>query len=123
MQPSRVREAAATVWAKAVRAGIIDSRSGKASVTPTPFRNVRRDRCFFVTNAILDLLIPWPVRKDRPYGLRFLYTLLERIAFDNAHQQRREPVPLAAGAPHNRANRRHIVVVYRAAKPVGQQLL
>src|SRR5688500_3472484 len=99
MHPSRVREAAATVWAKAVRAGIIDSRSGKASVTPTPFRNVRRDRCFFVTNAIFDLLIPRPVREDRPNAcmggskdppLRLFHTLLERIAFDNAHQQRRE---------------------------------
>ena len=44
MAPNRVR-GFATVWPSSVAAGIIDSSSGSASVTPTPRRNVRRDRC------------------------------------------------------------------------------
>jgi glycogen debranching enzyme len=39
-------------------AGSIESRNGKARVTPAPCRNVRRDSCFFVRNAISRS--PWP---------------------------------------------------------------
>src|SRR6185503_19024935 len=42
----------AAVWARAVQAGIIASRSGRPTVTPAPRRNVRRERCFFVMNDI-----------------------------------------------------------------------
>ena len=48
MQASRTRPAA--VRASAVRAGTIASRNGRATVTPSPFRTVRRDRCFRVMN-------------------------------------------------------------------------
>ena len=41
-------EGAASVFASAVRAGTIASSSGNATVTPMPFRTVRRDMCFFV---------------------------------------------------------------------------
>jgi hypothetical protein len=43
----RVRFAAATVCANSVRAGTIDSSIGSASVTPSPWRTVRRERCFW----------------------------------------------------------------------------
>ncbi len=45
---------AAAVAASAVRAGIIASSSGSASVAPTPRSTVRRDRCFFVTNMCVS---------------------------------------------------------------------
>src|SRR5579863_4047862 len=40
----------AAVCARAVRAGIMASSSGSASVVPTPRKTVRRVRCFLVTN-------------------------------------------------------------------------
>src|SRR5438034_11094578 len=49
MQPSRVFGLAA-VLLSGVCAGTIDSRNGSATVTPAPRRNVRRERCFLVTN-------------------------------------------------------------------------
>src|SRR6185295_2321632 len=36
----------AGVWAHAVAAGFIASRSGKATVAPRPFRTARRETCF-----------------------------------------------------------------------------
>ena len=42
----------AAVLTSGVPAGIIESSSGSASVTPMPRRNVRRGRCFFVMNMI-----------------------------------------------------------------------
>src|SRR2546422_8562558 len=52
MAPNRVRGLAA-VCASGVAAGTIDSRKGKAMVTPAPRRNVRRERCFFVMNIMI----------------------------------------------------------------------
>src|ERR1044071_5105604 len=43
----------AAVFTCAVAAGIIESRSGSASVTPMPCRKVRRGRCFLVMNMLL----------------------------------------------------------------------
>ena len=47
MKPSR-RTGFAAVRAAAESAGTIASSSGRARVAPTPLRNVRRARCFFV---------------------------------------------------------------------------
>src|SRR5678815_528828 len=44
---------AAAVLDCAVRAGIMESSSGRASVVPTPFSKVRRDRCVLVTNLMV----------------------------------------------------------------------
>src|SRR5580658_6343658 len=49
-------EGFAAVLLSAVCAGSMESSNGRASVTPTPRRNVRRGRCFFVMNIIL-----WPL--------------------------------------------------------------
>src|SRR5262245_35819182 len=54
MQPRRVRGFAA-VCASGVAAGIIDSRNGSATLTPTPWRNVRRDRWFLVMKDMCSL--------------------------------------------------------------------
>src|SRR5678816_34158 len=43
----------AAVLTSGVLAGIIESSSGNASVTPMPRRKVRRGRCFFVMNDII----------------------------------------------------------------------
>src|SRR5262249_1553760 len=51
MAPNRVLAPAAACL-NGVAAGTIDSRKGRAIVTPAPCKNVRRDRCFFVMNAI-----------------------------------------------------------------------
>src|SRR6188508_507744 len=116
MAPRRVRGVAA-VWPSSVAAGIIDSSSGNASVTPAPCRKVRRDRCAFVMNAI-------DISAAGPKGpALLLHALLERVALDDAHDQRREPVVVRAGAANDRAYRRHIVVVYGPAERVCHQLL
>src|SRR5262245_23765475 len=47
----------AAVWASAVDAGIMASNKGRANVTPAPFRNVRRGKCFRVINILIGLLV------------------------------------------------------------------
>src|SRR5438093_9327065 len=42
---------------QAFRAGVIASRNGSASVTPIPFRTVRRERCLFVRYIASPFLI------------------------------------------------------------------
>ena len=72
----------AAVCASAVAAGIIASSSGSASVTPAPFSTVRRERCFRVRNMSLASAL-----------LRDFHRLhAERIARDDARDDRREPV-------------------------------
>ena len=48
----------AAVFASAVRAGTIASRNGSATVTPSPLRAVRRERCFCVMNIVADSFAP-----------------------------------------------------------------
>src|SRR5690348_16716048 len=56
-QPTKRGLGAAAVCAKAVPAGIMASRSGKASVAPALRRTVRRDKCFLERNVIAVLLL------------------------------------------------------------------
>src|SRR6185295_14292534 len=107
MAPSRVR-AFAAVCASGVPAGTIDSRNGSAMVTPTPRRNVRCDRCIFEMN-INDSGSPILRR-----GL--LHFHLKWLALDHAEYQRGEPVIVLGGAPDDRADRRHIVILNRPAQ-------
>src|SRR5215467_269788 len=106
MAPNRVR-AFAAVCRSGVAAGTMDSRKGNAIVTPAPVRNVRRDRCFFVMNAIFSL---------QRFSLHFL---LKRIALDHSEDQRRELVVVWSSLSNNRTNRRHVVVLHRAADSVS----
>ena len=72
--------AAAAVFRIGVCAATIESSSGSAIVAPTPRRNVRRGRCFFVMKAMFDsncrrpgpALDPaGPKEQDPPYGADF----------------------------------------------------
>ena len=81
--PSRVLPVAA-VCASGVPAGTIDSRNGSAIVTPTPFRNVRRDRCFLRQEC----------HASSSYG--FFSSHLERRALDDAEDERREAMIVSA---------------------------
>src|SRR5579862_5496884 len=49
-------DAFAAVFCNSVCAGTMESSSGSAIVTPTPRRNVRRGRCFFVMNIARHIL-------------------------------------------------------------------
>src|SRR3989442_5916142 len=111
MAPKRVL-AFAAVCRNGVAAGTIDSRKGKAIVTPAPVRNVRRDRCFFVMNAILRLLFG---------SLLYLHLLLERIALNDSKNQRRKPVVIRRRPPDDRTNCRQIVVLHCAAQSISQK--
>jgi hypothetical protein len=72
----------AAVLTSGVAAGIIESRSGKASVTPIPRKNVRRGKCFLVMKAISvspnsvgRVLLFGPggsKNQDPPYGVVFI---------------------------------------------------
>ena len=69
------RGACAAVCASSVRAGIIESSSGNARLTPTPFRNVLRGKCFLVTNIVSS------GTRDSGFGSTRLYDLRRRSQF------------------------------------------
>src|SRR5438094_578652 len=56
MHTSRIFDDPAEVLAHAVPAGSIASRNGNATVTPIPFRTVRRETCFFVMYMLAPYL-------------------------------------------------------------------
>src|SRR5688572_29333219 len=57
----------AAVNASSVRAGIMASSSGRATVAPMPRRKVRRSRCFFVRNIGRSFGAGWiRARRHRP---------------------------------------------------------
>src|SRR5262245_153942 len=97
MHPSRVRPFAA-VCASGVPAPIIDSRNGSAMVTPAPRRNVRRETCLLVKNAMADS----PTIAQRELRALLLHFHLKRGAFDDAEDERREPVVVLRRTAHDR---------------------
>jgi hypothetical protein len=97
---------AAAVCASAVAAGIIESSSGSAIVTPMPRRNVRRGSACFLMNVTVASLPP-----------------LKWHAVDHAEDEIGEPVPLPGGALHDPTDGRHIGVGRLTADAVHQQLL
>src|SRR6185369_13220410 len=82
--PTKRFTGAAAVRRSGVIAGSIDSSSGSASVTPAPRRNVRRGRCFLVTN--IDNLPAGSTEQDPAYavsigpGLRCLHRTRPTLA-------------------------------------------
>src|SRR5439155_9463550 len=121
MHPSRLFGLAAVLF-KGVCAGTIDSSSGNATVTPAPQRNVRRERCFLVMNMVLVSRLIFPAvcavsdrasfvsdrdtsnlkRKTRggtPRLQFFLHFHLERCAFHNPENKRRETIVVACCIP------------------------
>src|SRR5882762_1704116 len=113
----------AAVFASAVPAGIMASSSGRAIDTPIPRSTVRRDRCFLVMKCILNLLLRLgSLRLVRNRVIRGR-ALLELVTVDDLHHYRREPIVVVRAVAHDRADRRHIVVIDRATRRVGYQLL
>src|SRR5688500_10661174 len=94
----------AAVFASAVFAGIIASSNGSAMLAPTPFRTVRRDKCFLVIN-MAQAPLGLGGGNGRRYGLlrqRLLFAagnalLLERVAGHDVHDQRGESVIVLRG--------------------------
>ena len=99
--------------ASGVCAGTMESSSGKATVTPTPRRNVRRGKMFFRDESHGS--------SSCGSGLGLLHSHLKWIALHNALDERRKTIVVLGGIPGDGANRRHVVVLERAAGRVGQQ--
>src|SRR5579862_8022135 len=84
------------VLASGVCAGTMESSRGSANVTPTPRKNVRRGRCFFVMNAVMVCLslIHCSVRghdRRRNALRRFFYAHLKGRAVHDTENQIRHP--------------------------------
>src|SRR5689334_3597685 len=92
----------AAVLASGVCAGIMESSSGSARVTPAPRISARREMCFLVMNISAPLLVRCALRKILrvPAHLNFLIHL-ERLALHHAQHQRRKPVVVLLGVVHN----------------------
>src|SRR3984957_1091605 len=123
MQPRRGVTLAA-VLVCAVKAGTMESSSGREMATPTPLSSVRRDKCFLVT-IVMDVSSMKQHRglHRRNRGIRRLDLHAERRAFHDARHQIGKTVMASSGARDNGANRRLVVVVDAPAQSVGQQLL
>src|SRR5262245_38032657 len=103
----------AAVRLKGVCAGTIDSKKGKAMVTPAPRRNVRRLRCFLVTNV---MSASW---KD---GLGAHFHLhLKWCAFCDAENKRRKTIVAAGSIADDRPDHRHVVVADGPAQGIRQK--
>src|ERR1700677_5179905 len=124
MQPRRGVTLAA-VLVCAVRAGTMESSSGREMATPTPFSSVRRDKCFLVT-IVMDVSSMKQHRglHRRNRGIQRGFDFhAERRAFHDARHQIGKMVMAGSGARDNGANRRLVVVIDTPAQSVGQQLL
>src|SRR2546430_15484677 len=118
---------AAAVCASAELAGIIASRSGSASVQPALFRNVRRRMCFFAMNIWLSgslaagLFRGDGVTRHRPF--LNLHVHLERLAVDDAEDERGETIVASFRVSRDRSHERHFLILAPASEAVRQQLL
>src|SRR5438876_8843119 len=104
MHTRRVLPAAPAADARRVHApaGSIASRNGRATVTPMPFRTVRREMCFIVMcMSPLPLLLR--IRGGH-HGLGLAH--LERGAVHDPDDERREAIVVLRRLLHNRANGR-----------------
>src|SRR6266571_8900361 len=121
MAPNRVF-ALAAVCLNGVAAGSMDSRKGKAMVTPAPVRNVLRERCFFVMNAMSaasrGVFTPHLFR-----SLLNFHLFLERLTLNDSKKQRRKLIIILGRSPHDRANGRHVVVLRGASQSISQKFL
>src|SRR5262245_15645281 len=106
----------AGVWAHAVAAGLIASRSGRAMLAPMPCKIVRREICFF--DIYMSVLL---FTRTCRYGWRPAHP--ELIAPHNALDQRGKLIILTRRLTHNPANGRHIVILQGTAIRVHQEAL
>src|SRR5438552_12765776 len=92
----------AAVCASAVPAGIIESSSGSASVTPMPRRNVRRGNARLVMNVICASF-----RRSTVHGrFHIVDSPLEWNAVDDTEYEIGKSIFLRCGAVHDCADRR-----------------
>src|SRR5262245_15035038 len=105
---------AAAVLLSGVCAGSMDSRNGRASVTPALRRNVRRGMNFFVMSMVAPLVCS-VVR-------RLLHPRLEWSALDDSHHQRRKLVVALLAIFHDGADHGHVVVLDTASDPERHHL-
>src|SRR5262245_26101255 len=103
----------AAVSRSSVCAGSIASSSGRARVTPVPYKKVRRGKCFFAMNISVFLLAIGG-RLLRPVFRQF-HVVLESAALHDSEDQRREAVVFGGGVPDDGTNQRHVVVLDAAA--------
>src|SRR5215475_7831539 len=94
---------AAAVLLSGVCAGTMDSKNGKATVTPAPLRKVRRERCFLVMNIMTVS------------SGRLLHLHLERCALYNAENDRRKTIIVASRLVNNGSDGGHVIVMYCTA--------
>src|SRR5262245_7733433 len=115
----------AAVLTSGVLAGIIESSSGSASVTPMPRRKVRRGRYFFVINAITfsPLCLCASVCRRHVKSVLALHFHLKRRALDHAENQVREPIATFRRIAHHAAHGWHVVILRLAPDAVHHQLL
>src|SRR5579863_6266326 len=129
MPVKRVGNAAAL--AAGVCAGIIESRNGKAKVTPAPRKNARRGMCFFVINILLPLspnltlappygcgnptLTRCPLLSSLRGARHKLLIHLELLALHHSQHQGRKLVVILLGVVHDGANLGHIEILGPAA--------
>src|SRR5262245_46392363 len=122
-------------WASAVAAGTIESRSGSASVTPAPRRNVRRERCFLEMNMAIDPCNSkckiQNAKRDARSRVQFAFCILhfallilrplhsERHTLNDARDERREAVVLTGRVANDGAHGRHVEVLDAPAQGVG----
>src|SRR6185503_168541 len=122
MHPRRVFGEAADC-ANAVAAGTIESRSGSASVTPAPRRNVRRERCFLVMNmAIVPCNAKCKIQNANNPALLSAFCIfhlallssfhLKRDALHDPGDERREAVVLTSRVANDGAHGGHVEVVH-----------
>src|SRR5215470_17255328 len=113
----------AAVCARAVPAGTIDSRNGSAIDTPTPRRNVRRDRCILLMNISALRELTTSKFSVVSCNLLLLHSHLERITRHHAKDQRRESVVVLRSTSNDGTNRRHVEVLYGPSQRIREQLL
>src|SRR4051812_26965490 len=112
----------AAVFAVAVRAGTIDSSSGRARVTPIPRRKVRRGNAILVINIVVSWLIRCAGSDHRWFVRIRLDSFLKCRAVDYAEHERREPVVAARRVAHDLSKFRHVGSREPAAEAVDHQL-
>ncbi len=109
MPQNRLLDTAA-VLPSGVCAGIIESSSGNASVTPMPRKNVRRGKCLLgnechcASQSAFRSVVCCCVN-------RFFHSHLKRRALHNSQHQLGEPVAIAGRILHNRAHHGHVVIL------------
>src|ERR1043166_307036 len=110
----------AGVFAHAVAAGIIASRSGSAITACAVFRNVRLGNAFFVRNMESPLSSQ---TRGGFTGGRFCTPHLERNAFHDTKDHRRETIPVFRDIAADFSNSGRVIVLDASTEREGHQFL